>query len=173
MVFTRAQAERKVLGEPIYIAPPARRQRRVGLRTNINDLSDELLILMIEVLEKPLLHALTMVNRRFNRLSVPFLYSSFDITYKDDMQIFAKFLRTTLDAPQLACFTKSIFWRREEERLHLSDTSKAIDFVHTLKVPFTHQWVRDILDGCGDALLAAQIYLMPQLVEFHAESEFL
>jgi hypothetical protein len=102
MVFTRAQAKRKALGEPIYIAPPARRQRRVGLRTNINDLSDELLILMIEVLEKPLLHALTMVNRRFNRLSVPFLYSSFDITYKDDMQIFAEFLRTTLDAPQLA-----------------------------------------------------------------------
>ncbi|KAH4180885.1 hypothetical protein HBH43_010590 [Parastagonospora nodorum] len=186
MVFTSAQAERTALGEPIYIAPPARRQRRVGLRTNINDLPDELLVLMIEGLDnltegKPMVHALTLVNRRFNRLSVPFLYSWFAITYEDDMQIFAKFLHTTLDAPQLVCFTKSIFWQREEERLHLSDTSslhlsdisKAIDFVHTLKVPFTQQWVRDILHGCGDALLAVQICLMPQLVEFHAESEFL
>lgn len=178
MVFTRAQAKRKAVGESIYIAPPARRQRRDRLRTNINDLPDELLILIIAVMNgfskrQAMLHALGVVNRRFNRLSVPFLYSSFKITDGDDMQICAQFSRTLLDAPQLARFTKSVSWLLDKQHVCLADTSKAIDFVHTLKVPFTHQWVRDILNGCGDAALAVQICLMPRLVDFHADSEFL
>lgn len=82
------------MGEPIYIAPPARRQRRDRLRTNINDLPDELLILTIAVMDdfserQAMLHALSVVYCRFNRLSVPFLYSSFNITDRDDMQICA------------------------------------------------------------------------------------
>lgn len=53
MVYAIAQSKRKADGDPIYVAPTARRRTTGKKRTNIVDLPDELLIIIFEAVGAP------------------------------------------------------------------------------------------------------------------------
>jgi hypothetical protein len=114
MVFTRAQTKRKAVGDSIYIAPPARRRRRAQRRTSIEDYSDELLLMIVAI-------------------------SILQICDDDNAQLSATFMRTTLEVPKLALFTREFRWYADEHRVNIVDIWKATDFIPGLKAPSAHQ----------------------------------
>jgi hypothetical protein len=111
-VLTRAQTKRKAANRPLYIAPPARRRKHVGVRRTIDDLPDELLLLIIEVLDatpkiQGNLYAACLVSRRFNRLAVSYLYEYFQVNEPDTFS-HADFLSTLLEVPALGSHVRRL-----------------------------------------------------------------
>jgi hypothetical protein len=167
MVYTRAQAKRKAVGDPIYEAPPARRARRGKTRKSIEDLPNEqLLFILALILEKwayPIyLYALARVNRRFNMLAVPFLYE--EITIDEDVTHSIPLLfRTLLLVPQLAHFVKHVQWNLNAKQIVLTNSAQATDLIRSFGIPTYRSWVVGLEEGSPHIILGLLLCITPQL----------
>jgi hypothetical protein len=171
MVLTRTQRKRKAAGDPIF----SRRRKRGRKHTNIGDLPDELLMLIIEDADfispwctNPLstLHALCLVNRRFNRLTSPYLYDLF-VFNDDDIKAPYLMMRTLLEAPPRGTLVKTLY-SYPQEMGPLVDDLMDWDVSPTLRewnVPNVDRWLDALLDGCRNTLAAILLCYMPKVVE--------
>ena len=173
MALTRAQSKRKAAGDPIYTAPLARRRRKnKRQRTNIDDLPDELLLLIVaEVGEQgdyvASLHALSVVKRQFNRLTVPSLYSFIDFDeYSQPAP--SSFMRTLLESSHLAGLVRHLRWSANEQHVKLEDVRPIIKTIRALHLPprVDDQLILGAYQGHRDTLLAVKLCLMPRLETF-------
>ncbi|KAF2632347.1 hypothetical protein BU25DRAFT_475833, partial [Macroventuria anomochaeta] len=116
--------KRKAAGEPIYIAPPARKARRGRQATRITELPDELLqeVFSYIVYSNTWLqtyHSLCLVNRRMNALATPALYAYFRFDWNPKPS-FSLFL-TSLQAPAFTLHAKDLRWILRPNQVSLDD----------------------------------------------------
>lgn len=138
MVLTRAQLKRKAAGEPIYTAPPARRERHGKQATRITDLPDELLLQIVGYLESPdylySFSSLCLVSRRFNQLAVPALYKLIDFDDRDS-PVMRLLLRSILHSPDLGSLTKHLDCSREKYPVPVADVQRTLSMIKGLDLP--------------------------------------
>jgi hypothetical protein len=171
MVLTRAQQKRKAFGEPIYIAPPARKARRGKNITRITDQPDELLLEIFNYIGSMRgylrnYHSLCLVNRRFNAVCTSFLYDYIQLSEKATPSP-SLLLRTISSTPRLRSFTTEFHCTQVATEIKDSDLTVLGAIMKDW--PDRQYWSAILEQGKNEALLMVLLLFMPQLRTFTKE----
>ncbi|OCK77370.1 hypothetical protein K432DRAFT_334052 [Lepidopterella palustris CBS 459.81] len=154
------------------VSSPAKVSSRCG--PTINDLPDELLLEIFSSIpsnETSTLYNLALTSRKYNKISEPFLYH----TFQYDAAVHAPvrlFISTLLIRPELASHVKEIFlsdWDLPNFAWEASEIASSrqvmLEKVGQFNFPpkYTKRWKQTLADGEDHAEIALLLFLVPNL----------
>ncbi|KAB8073744.1 hypothetical protein BDV29DRAFT_201671 [Aspergillus leporis] len=153
----------------------------------------DILYLVFELLSPSEYQALCLVNKHFQTIAEPLLYSKIQFTWQKKHDYYSnleapppitQLLRTLLSKPQLAAHITSLHLdgkayvlhdtRFKLPKIHIPKNQlyELIMFIHRTGVPYRDWWSRELHDGSVDALVALLLAQLSSLKYLHLGHAF-